>query len=118
MFDTAGAFAVRDTEAARTFHGQTHGLAVGPVEGMKDLLQIDLGGGAGHLDAPTPTTDSPCSPCSATTPSPRSMSSPFEEHRPCARTGPHRTSAVTEDEPRTTWFADPPGNVCSVIREA
>ncbi|PDP86590.1 glyoxalase [Glycomyces fuscus] len=127
MFDTARAFAsfaVPDPDRAREFYGTTLGLALAPVGGMEEhgLFGIDLGEGRAVLVYPRP------------------------DHRPADFTvlnlpvddiddavdelvrrgvGMLRYEGFDQDgkgvsrgEPKVAWFADPFGNVCSVIQEA
>ena len=117
-------FAVNDVEKARTFYGQTLGLDVSPAPGMKDLLQLHLGGGARVLVYPKPdhvpatftVLNFPVDDVERTVSALKERGVKFEIYRD----GPVRTDAngiSTGDGPRIAWFKDPAGNILSVLEE-
>ncbi|WP_150244249.1 VOC family protein [Nocardiopsis quinghaiensis] len=126
MFDgnrAFGSFAVPDTDRARGFYGDTLGLAVGPVEGMEEhgLLRIDLGEGRGILVYPKPDHE----PAGFTVLNLRvdDIDSTVDE---LVRRGVRMlryeglgqdAQGISRGEPVVAWFADPFGNVCSVVQE-
>ncbi|WP_444963417.1 VOC family protein [Nocardiopsis sp. M1B1] len=127
MFDTTrafGSFAVRDPDRAREFYGTTLGLTVGPVEGMEEhgLLSIDLGEGRAVLVYPKPDHE----PAGFTV-----LNLPVDDIDAVvdefARRGvgmlryegfDQDGKGISRGVPTVAWFADPFGNVCSVIQEA
>ncbi|WP_017569838.1 VOC family protein [Nocardiopsis halotolerans] len=127
MFDSTrafGSFAVPDTARAEEFYGNTLGLAVGPVEGMEEhgLLSIDLGEGRAVLVYPKPDHR----PANFTV-----LNLPVDDVDATVdelvRRGVEmlRYEGFGQDErgiargnPTVAWFADPFGNVCSVVQEA
>lgn len=127
MFDSTrafGSFAVTDTTRAREFYGRTLGLAVGPVEGMEEhgLLSIDLGEGRAGLVHPEPDHE----PAGSTVLNLRvdDIDAAVDElGRRGVRTPRYEGfgqdgKGIARGKPDVAWFADPGGNVCSVIREA
>lgn len=127
MFDTTRAFAsfaVPDSAGARAFYGDTLGLAIGPVEGMEEegLLSIDLGEGRAILVYPKPDHE----PAGFTVLNivVDDVEAAVDE---LARRGvstlrydgfDQDAKGIAPGVPRVAWFADPFGNVCSVLQEA
>jgi catechol 2,3-dioxygenase-like lactoylglutathione lyase family enzyme len=116
-------FAVRDLDAARRFYGQTLGVDVSDVPGMKGILQLNLAGGASVLVYPKPDH----TPATFTV-----LNFPVEnvERAHAAlvergvrfevyEKGPVKTDAKGiasgGEGPRIAWFRDPSGNVLSIL---
>ena len=118
-----GSFAVNDVEKARTFYGQTLGLDVSEVPGMKGLLQLHLGGGARVLVYPKPdhvpatftVLNFPVDDVSRTVSALKERGVRFEIYRE----GPVRTdgNGISSGQPRMAWFKDPAGNILSVLED-
>ena len=120
-----GSFAVNDLEKARTFYGQTLGLDVSEVPGMKGLLQLRLGSGArvtvypkpGHVPATFTILNFPVQDLERTMSALRERGVRFEIYQD----GPVRTDAngiaSGGGGPRIAWFKDPAGNILSVLEE-
>jgi len=127
MFDTTRAFAsfaVPDAARARAFYADTLGLDVRPVEGMEEegLLSIDLGEGRSILVYPKPDH----APAVFTV-----LNLVVDDAEAAvdelARRGVQTlrydefdqdAKGIARGTPTVAWFADPFGNVCSVIQEA
>ncbi|NYH54550.1 MULTISPECIES: VOC family protein [Nocardiopsis] len=127
MFDgnrAFGSFAVPDTDRAGEFYGDTLGLPVGPVEGMEEygMLRIDLGEGRGILVYPKPDHE-PAGFTVLNLPVDDIDSTVDELVRRGVRMLRYEglgqdERGISRGEPAVAWFADPFGNVCSVIQEA
>jgi catechol 2,3-dioxygenase-like lactoylglutathione lyase family enzyme len=127
MFDTTRAFAsfaVPDAARARAFYGDTLGLAVGPVEGMEDegLFDIDLGEGRAVLVYPKPDHE-PAVFTVLNLVVDDAEAAVDELARRGVRTLRYDgfdqdAKGIVHGSPTVAWFADPFGNVCSVIQEA
>ncbi|MFD6951755.1 glyoxalase [Nocardiopsis sp. TSRI0078] len=127
MFDgnrAFGSFAVPDTDGAGEFYGGTLGLTIGPVEGMEEhgLLRIDLGEGRGILVYPKPDHE-PADFTVLNLPVDDIDSAVDELVRRGVRMLRYEglgqdERGVSRSDPVVAWFADPFGNVCSVVQEA
>ena len=127
MFKKSKAFssiAVNDLEAARKFYGQTLGLDVSEVPGMKSLLQLNLSGGGKVMLYPkpdhTPATftvlNFPVEDVERSVAALTERAVRFEIYQE----GPVKTDArgiSTGEGPRIAWFKDPSGNILSVLEE-
>jgi predicted enzyme related to lactoylglutathione lyase len=118
-------FAVRDLNAARNFYGQTLGLDVSDVPGMKGLLQLSLAGGvrvlvypkADHAAATFTVLNFPVDDVERAVDALAERGVRFEIYKE----GPVKTNAKGiaggGAEPRIAWFKDPSGNILSVLEE-
>ncbi|MFE3457102.1 VOC family protein [Nocardiopsis aegyptia] len=121
-----GSFAVPDTVEARAFYAGTLGLKVGPVAGMEEqgLIEIDLGEGRSVLVYPKPdhvpavftvlnlvVDDVEAAVDELADAGVRTLR--YEGFDQDAR-----GIARGDGGPAVAWFADPFGNVCSVLQEA
>jgi predicted enzyme related to lactoylglutathione lyase len=117
-------FAVKDLEAARKFYGQTLGLEVTDVPGMKGLLQLRLAGGVKVMVYPKPdhapanftVLNFPVESVDRAVAALTERAVRFEIYRD----GPAKTDAKgisVGDGPRIAWFRDPSGNILSVLEE-
>ena len=108
-------FSTDDVDAARTFYGQTLGLRVSERDGM---LTLHLGGGGTVLLYPKPDHR----PASATV-----LNFPVEDIEAAVDALVARGVVLERYEstdergiqrgwgPPIAWFADPAGNICSVL---
>jgi catechol 2,3-dioxygenase-like lactoylglutathione lyase family enzyme len=117
-------FAVKDLEAARKFYGQTLGLEVTDVPGMKGLLQLQLAGGAKVMVYPKPDhapagftiLNFPVESVERAVAALTERAVRFEIYKD----GPVKTDAKgisVGEGPRIAWFRDPSGNIVSVLEE-
>jgi catechol 2,3-dioxygenase-like lactoylglutathione lyase family enzyme len=127
VFDTTRAFAsfaVPDPDRAREFYGTTLGLALGPVEGMEEhgLFSIDLGEGRAVLVYPKPdhrpadftVLNLPVDDIDAAVDELVRRGVAMLRYEDFDQDG----QGISRGEPKVAWFADPFGNVCSVLQEA
>ncbi|WP_304454380.1 VOC family protein [Nocardiopsis sp. YSL2] len=121
-----GSFAVPDTGTAREFYAGTLGLEVGPVAGMEEegLIEIDLGEGRTILVYPKP--DHAPAVFTVLNLVVDDVGAAVDE---LAAAGVQklryegfeqdaRGIARGDGGPAVAWFADPFGNLCSVLQEA
>jgi predicted enzyme related to lactoylglutathione lyase len=118
-------FAVRDLEAARNFYAQTLGVDVSDVQGMKGILQLNLGGAVKVLVYPKPdhapavftVLNFPVDNVERAVDALVERGVRFEIYKD----GPVQTDAKGIASggpgPRIAWFRDPSGNILSVLEE-
>ena len=118
-------FAVRDLEAARKFYGQTLGVDVSDVPGMKGVLQLTLAGGAKVFVYPKPDHSAatftvlnfPVDDVERAVDALVERGVRFEIYKE----GPVKTDAKGiasgSGGPRIAWFRDPSGNILSVLEQ-
>ena len=116
-------FAVNDIEKARKFYGQTLGVDVSDVPGMKGPLQLNLAGGAkvfvypkpDHAPATFTVLNFPVENVERAVDALTERGVRFEIYRD----GPVKTDAKGiargADGPAIAWFKDPSGNILSVL---
>jgi predicted enzyme related to lactoylglutathione lyase len=117
-------FAVRDLEAARKFYGQTLGLKVADMPGMKGgALQLELAGSGkiivyakpDHAPAVFTLLNFPVDDVERAVAGLKERGVRFEVYP----NGPVKTDergiAQGGDGPRIAWFRDPSGNILSVL---
>ena len=115
-------FAVKDLEAARKFYGQTLGVKVSDVPGMKGILQLELAGGVKVMVYPKPD-HTPATFTVLNFPVPnveRAVDALTERgvRFEIYRDGPVKTDArgfSVGEGPRIAWFKDPSGNILSTL---
>ncbi|GAB2500011.1 VOC family protein [Nocardiopsis aegyptia] len=121
-----GSFAVPDTAEARAFYAGTLGLEVGPVAGMEEqgLIEIDLGEGRSVLVYPKPdhvpavftVLNLVVDDVEAAVDELADAGVPTLRYEGFDQDA--RGIARGDGGPAVAWFADPFGNVCSVLQEA
>jgi catechol 2,3-dioxygenase-like lactoylglutathione lyase family enzyme len=118
-------FAVRDLEAARQFYGQTLGIDVSDVPGMRGLVRLNLAGGVrvlvyakpDHAPATFTVLNFPVEDVERAVDALVERGVRFEIYRD----GPVKTDAKGiasgAGGPRIAWFRDPSGNILSIVEE-
>ena len=115
-------FAVKDLEGARKFYGQTLGVKVSDVPGMKGILQLELAGGVKVMVYPKPD-HTPATFTVLNFPVPnveRAVDALTERgvRFEIYRDGPVKTDSrgiSVGEGPRIAWFKDPSGNILSTL---
>ncbi len=116
-------FAVRDLAAARKFYGQTLGLKVTDMPGMKEVMQLELAGGSkvlvyskpDHAPAVFTVLNFPVDDVERAVAGLKERGVRFEIYR----NGPVKTDdrgiAEGPEGPRIAWFRDSSDNILSVV---
>ena len=118
-------FAVRDLDAARKFYGETLGVDVSDVPGMRGIFQLNLAGGVRVLVYPKPdhapatftVLNFPIESVERAVDALAERGVKFEIYRD----GPVETDAKGISSggggPKIAWFRDPSGNILSILEQ-